>query len=639
MKKYGAIILLITFLSTSSAHAQSAGSILATGVSCALTNSGVKSFVNDAVNAGLAAAETIIPGISQVASFLGIGGDKQVQDKPTEKSIGFIEKKEKCLDKIAYTAAQAVLQQTTQKTLNWVNKGFNGNPLYVRDVDSYLKSIKDEKLASYLKDVPKSDPIFGNALRSAITQQVTGRSDGRISQPMNTPEGRAYQDFQSDFTKGGWNALLNMNNNPIGAYFNATDNITTQIDTAQQNIKDELVQGSGFLSMKKCAEYGTGTECLRYETVTPGSIIAEQVATITNTPVRKLEQADELNEILGAFFDKLLNNLFSKGLGALKGGTNQVAYDGSGPGGNVIIGSTGQLISSVTGDGLFGYETADGNGIGDDFDITRPQLLRTLLKIQKDYYNQILDSQIVMNRVVPRVGALDYCFPGPNPTWPEGFEDNYEAFIGSLQLSNPAAAGILGIPFIYRASPQTRLVDKVTDSAQKISPYTYIIDDGGPSLAEYFQDPVNKLLADYKNTYSIDVLTNAYVAAASSPADEIYARGFVRQAYNTTGNLINYNNAVKEFNRQYSADQDLTDNAVRELESIYSEVSQIVGAAKTRYEREQTTAGTPINRRCLNQAYVIDTSPVVGAPRMESNTPNPIIQQSSDATTFFYNNL
>ena len=144
-----------------------------------------------------------------------------------------------CLDGVAYAISKNLLQQVSSKTLNWINKGLGGNPLYVQDIGSNLRTIRDEQLGRYLGSVQSSNPIFGNAIRSAVTKQITGISDGYIGVAMNTPEAQKYNSFQQDFTSGGWGSLLNMNNNPIGALFNSTNTVSKNIAVEQSGIAYE----------------------------------------------------------------------------------------------------------------------------------------------------------------------------------------------------------------------------------------------------------------------------------------------------------------------------------------------------------------------------------------------------------------
>ncbi len=619
-----------------------------------------------------------------------------VNDNTVKKIAEKQAKKENCLDGIAYSLAKNILQQVSNKTLNWVNSGFDGNPLYVRDIDSYLKSIKDQKLESFLKQVPASNPIFGNAIRSAITQQVTGYTDGRIGQTMNTPEGRAYQAFQQDFTQGGWSALLNPNNNPIGTYFSAADQINSTIENAQENVKSELEQGDGFLTMKKCVEWGVQTsgaatvggtpldelppdstpsgsttpsvstsaqKCLRYENVTPGSIIAQQTAYVTNSAVRQLEQADKINEVLGSFFDQLLNKLFANGLGSL--GQQRGTGVSTGLGSNVVFGTNGQPLESFTSaNGLLNSD-ASAAGFTGDLDISRPQQLRTIIKTQLDYINRARDSRVAMERIVPVLGALDYCLPGPNPTWGSGLSDNLQAILGSL--SQPPASGpspsqgflgtlvggvlgglfgggnnndtppplMAGQPFLY---------DKVTDTQKKISPQTYLLGAGvvifgGGNVSQipsYIENSLNSLISDYTNAgFDPETLADAYASLEPTVFGQADARAFAKNAYKEASRLVSYNRNIVEYDAQYAQSIADTQDAVEQLQAIHDRVQEIVQIAKADY----IAANPSVNLACLNQAYVLDTTPIVPVDREESDAPNPFVQQSIISSDYFYSRL
>ncbi|MGO8183178.1 hypothetical protein, partial [Rhizobium leguminosarum] len=71
--------------------------------------------------------------------------DKSVEDK-TKK----LTSKEACWDQFATQAGQMALGQLTNKTITWVNKGFDGNPLYIRNIDSYLKNSEKYQIKEFL---------------------------------------------------------------------------------------------------------------------------------------------------------------------------------------------------------------------------------------------------------------------------------------------------------------------------------------------------------------------------------------------------------------------------------------------------------------------------------------------------------
>ena len=380
---------------------------------------------------------------SEALKKLAASNKVPVEDQKANDIAAKKEKREQCLNGVAYAVSHTLLQQVTNKTLSWVSTGLNGDPLYVRDVDSYLKNIRDNNLNNFVNNIAGDDPVFGNALRSTVVKDITGKSDGLLRKTMDTPEGREYAAFQKDFTNGGWSAFLNPANNPIGASFNAAERLSKKIYNDQEKANDEIQRNNGFLDMKKCVEwYGPddtvgedGDLCRKYQTVTPGSVIASQVNNVTNSAVRQLEYSDAINEVLGSFFDGMLNKLFSNGIAGL---ARNGGYS-SGLSNNVLYGSNGQLLSgssttNITGN--LGYQSTEGTRI-EDFDISHPQQLRAVIKTQIDFLNRSQDSQMVMNEIVPTLGALDYCFPGPNPTWTDGVDTNFSSWWGSLRTPDP----------------------------------------------------------------------------------------------------------------------------------------------------------------------------------------------------------
>jgi hypothetical protein len=606
-----------------------------------------------------------------------------------------------CLNGIAYSIAKNLLQQLSTKTLNWVNKGLGGNPLYVQDIGSNLRTIRDEQLGRYLDTVQTSNPIFGNAIRSAVTRQVTGISDGYINKAMNTPEGKKYTEFQSDFTSGGWDSFLTMDNNPIGALFNSTDRIAQQIVATQTERIDEVQRNNGFLDMRTCVEYapiklsGSGIckdngipmdelppdtdcpsgaipsttppktpQCLKYKTVTPGQLISQQASNVLGSSQKQLELADSINEVLGSFFDQLLNNLYQKGIAGLQtrgGGSNNIG----GYGNNVVLGSNGLPLSSGAAD-AFGYQALNTGYDVQDFDISRPQQLRAIIQAQYNFKNKATDSKIAMDAIVPTLGALDYCIPGPNPTWRDSLSDNYQSFIGSLETPSknrpailnivnniPVIGGLLGSIFgsgstdiQYALVGQASLLDKTTGNSVAISPWSYLYytkdyDRGvkntdGDWIRGFIDAGYTRLIPKYQTNFSDASIIGLFTAVDPNTA---YATGAIKDSIKETAKLISYNQSLSPLDDDYSQAISDTDDALTELESIRKEELDIVKTAKARYIAERAAAGNPVNMTCLNAAYVVDQSPITGVARQESDTPNPMIQQSKDASDYFYSNL
>lgn len=154
--------------------------------------------------------------------------------------------------------------------------------------------------------------------------------------------------FAKDFSCGGWNAFLSMTQKP---YQNTeTGRLTVAQLQLQQNqaaattkTNNELNRGGGFFSQKVCKQGAlkiTNDDngnplppesqiCTEYETLTPGDQIRNLTNEALGDPLKQLQQADEISEIITS---ALLTKLQSVGLRKLNEGVASVvrsATDGS----------------------------------------------------------------------------------------------------------------------------------------------------------------------------------------------------------------------------------------------------------------------------------------------------------------------
>jgi hypothetical protein len=644
---------------------------------------------------GAASLLSHIPFVKKYTAMFSAGSDSNsvaTSDEKAQNQLKAQTKISQCLDGVAYAVAKNTLAQVTNKTLNWVNTGLNGNPLYVQNTSSYLNSIKNQQLNSFLGTVQTTDPIFGNALRSAIRQQATGKSDGLLNVALDTPQAQGYNSFMHDFTSGGWNALLNPSYNPIGAFFNATDTLTSNINTSQQTASSEIQRGNGFLDMKHCVETAplpegvnaadaakigltVNPECTKWVTDTPGSIIANQVATITTSPTRQLEYANKINEVLGSFFDSFVNSLLQKGLRGSGPANEKLNFGLNAGGDNTVIDTS----KGITNEASLAYQSSASGGFNTgDFDISRPQQLHAVIQTQKDFLNRTLDAQIALDRIIPAIGALDYCIPGPNPDFQNGIQSNWQTFMSSIQQANPKdqstveklvgdlpivgslIGGIVGL-FTGAGSPpalwsaNTVLSDKVTGSNLQINRTFYAprghSDDLKTSDLTGTLSGAYQTLMDQNNYYNTkgssfdgSHVGAAFKQAAAGDPDPAYVDGFLQDSYVVTASIIGYNKSAGAIDQQYNQNTTDTQNDIKQLEDIRKKVNTIVATAKARYIAERAAAGDPVNLQCINDAYKIDNSPITGVPQQEprgttlSNEEDVMVQHATDSSSYFYTN-
>lgn len=171
------------------------------------------------------------------------------------------------LKQLAMAVARKALQEATKSTVNWINSGFGGNPLYVENPQSFFKDIVKSEVKNMV-DFYGYDLLrypFGkawaiNAINS-YKSQLSMNSSYSLSRVINDPI--YLKNYQIDFNTGGWNGfLLNTQypqNNYLGFQMLANEQLSRRItlpdnpvSNALAETQDVLQKGQGFLSPKMC---------------------------------------------------------------------------------------------------------------------------------------------------------------------------------------------------------------------------------------------------------------------------------------------------------------------------------------------------------------------------------------------------
>lgn len=161
-----------------------------------------------------------------------------------------------------------VLQKTVKKTVNWALSGFKGQPFYLQNEDSTLNNVAENELTQMLdalnKDCSGNEvcPFARSISKGLIQAHVQGNKDGGNKFNLNKILGPDYQEFQNDFSKGGWKGweafTQNPYNNPFGAYLSSSIELSQKQQEAATKIGTELNRNQGFLSLRKCVAYKDG---------------------------------------------------------------------------------------------------------------------------------------------------------------------------------------------------------------------------------------------------------------------------------------------------------------------------------------------------------------------------------------------
>jgi len=271
--------------------------------------------------------------------------------------------------------ARKLLDKITQSTINWINSGFRGKPLFVENPGSFFKDVAKEQLRGFIS-LTGYDSLrfpFGKQYALNLIEEAKSSFAQNAQYSLsNYYQSSAELDYRrNNFNVGGWNDLVmntqEMQDNFLGYGIIAREQITRELSGSNsplQELQNSLDQGSGFLSPKVCksnpnwdpdkisqgiqnsdlppynptpgmqisvyndiwnaqVRAAKNTFQARYScpegpsTTTPGSVVSSQIMTALGSKQRQGELGAALGNSLAALFDALINHFFDKGLTAL----------------------------------------------------------------------------------------------------------------------------------------------------------------------------------------------------------------------------------------------------------------------------------------------------------------------------------
>lgn len=290
----------------------------------------------DKVSVALQQTEEDVSGVisAKVAVSGGaIGGiSKSAQAAQTDKL------RNTCLIPIERAAAQVILNTITTETINWINGGMNGSPLYNQNLNTSLAKMQNNALVKLAADIsdPNLYPFGKDILKSALSKFHTTYRDSSASN-INDVIGASFpgaglKEFSKNLLLGGWGAFdsgFSPNNNAIGFNFQTQDHIIAEFQgtaySQAQSLKDELSWGHGFLSQKKCLDPGfdeTGTStCENYKITTPGEVVSAKLDKALGNQEDALNLGQNLDASITSIFNAMITKLLQNGLSSLSDDT------------------------------------------------------------------------------------------------------------------------------------------------------------------------------------------------------------------------------------------------------------------------------------------------------------------------------
>lgn len=247
---------------------------------------------------------------SQISSLLGsaIGATRVPVGNPIQEGkdtgiLGMVS-----WDQIGWCLVNATIESIGAATVDWINSGFQGNSVFVEDPAQFFADVADIQAGVFINEL--SNGFLCEPIRNIVTVNLASNYNNRIGgySPQCTFTGAAgnIEQFMAGDTFGwaDWNSYTqDPYNNPFGASIYSEIELDNRIASALGIQSKVLDWGAGFFS-KKDPETGRITS--------PGSVIEKQVNDRLGSGQRRLEIADEFDEVVNALVNQLIKVAISE---------------------------------------------------------------------------------------------------------------------------------------------------------------------------------------------------------------------------------------------------------------------------------------------------------------------------------------
>lgn len=204
-------------------------------------------------------------------------------------------------DQVGWCAVNSVIESIGAATVQWINTGFQGNPAFVQDPEQFFADVADIQAGIFLNQV--SSGLLCTPIKNWVRISLATSYNSSINyapQCSFTDISGNLEQFMSGETFS-WTDWLSYTQNPYNNPYGATIYSQIEIDKRIANAlgtQSTLLQWSGGFLSKKDPETGKITS--------PGSVIQEQLNQRLFSGQKRLEIADEFDEVVTALVNQLI---------------------------------------------------------------------------------------------------------------------------------------------------------------------------------------------------------------------------------------------------------------------------------------------------------------------------------------------
>lgn len=237
--------------------------------------------------------------------------------------------KEFALDTAGFIIAKTLLSQVSGGFLNYVNTGSDGNSVYIANLRNYVDDFQTETANSIIDETVSRLDYRGSedlvaqlkreyaqpeGIQEELAKLLTVNfqyNDERIDD--EGPSGRGNYGCEQGERLTGWFRIDFYAANPQctrqGSYLITKTTVDKELERQKEEEYAQYVANQGFQSPKDS----------NGNVQTPGITVKDQLSSLVGSGQRQLEEADELNEIVGALVGKLTSQIAGGGLKSISG--------------------------------------------------------------------------------------------------------------------------------------------------------------------------------------------------------------------------------------------------------------------------------------------------------------------------------
>jgi hypothetical protein len=240
------------------------------------------------------------------------------------------------LDAIGFCIANEMIRYIADSTIAWINNGFEGSPVFVDNPEGFFNNIADREASAFIQSVAgkATEGAFGGVIdickpfKVQLSIDTIGAYNSRYpkqgGQRLNCTLDKLKNNYEGftngDWSKGGWQGwfeIIRDENNIYGSRILAQNELQARINTKTNTATVELNWAKGYKNFKICLvdklpDGSCPNSAVNEKTTTLGGYIENQVNSRGASGLKRLEIADEFDEIVSALVNELIKIAVNK---------------------------------------------------------------------------------------------------------------------------------------------------------------------------------------------------------------------------------------------------------------------------------------------------------------------------------------